>query len=106
MAVLGTTIWKIHPGKMQDFLTNVTTAKKIFSRLGAQVRLLTQMVGSNAPCSILVVESSDWKAYGELQAKLQSDSEWQSFFQKAIATNRDPAAEMIGTGLSVEVPVG
>ena len=106
MPVLGTTIWRIRPGKMQDFMANVSTAKKILERLGARVRLLTQMVGTNAPCSIVVTESADWKAYGELQSKLQADSEWQGFFTKVIATNQNPAADMIGTGLSVEMPLG
>ncbi len=105
MAVLTTTVWRVRPGKTPDFLANIAAAKKILDRLGAQVRLLTQAVGTNAPCSIFIIQSADWKAYGELQAKMQADSEWQGFFQKAIATNQNPAADLIGTGLSVEVPL-
>lgn len=105
MAVLATTIWRIHPGKMQEFLANVSAAKKIIERHGGRVRLLAQTTGTNAPCQITVVESADWKAYGELQTRMESDSEWQAFFQKITAT-KEPAAEAIGTGLSVEVPLG
>jgi hypothetical protein len=106
MAVLQTTVWRTLPGKTPDFIANVTTAKKIVTRLGAEARLLTQAVGTNAPCFIFIIQSADWKAYGDLQTKMQADSEWQGFFQKAIATNQNPAAELIGTGLSVEVPLG
>jgi hypothetical protein len=105
MPVLATTIWKINPGKMQEFLANVTAAKKIIERHGGRVRLLAQRTGTNAPCHITVIESADWKAFGELQTRLDGDSEWQAFFQKILAT-KEPAADAIGTGLSVEVPVG
>jgi hypothetical protein len=106
MAVLQTTVWRIRPGKTPDFVANITTAKKIVTRLGAEARLLTQAVGTNAPCSIFIIQTADWKAYGELQTKMAADSEWQGFFQKVVATNQNPAADLIGTGLSVEVPLG
>jgi hypothetical protein len=106
MAILQTTMWRTRPGRVQDFMANVTTAKTILQRLGGRVRVVNQIVGSNAPSTIVIVESNDWKAYGELQAKMQADSEWQGFFTKAIGANRDPSADMVGTGLSVEVPIG
>ena len=106
MAVTATTTWKIRSGKAPDFVANVTTAKKILERLGARVRLLNRVIGTDAPCSIVVIESADWKAYGELQAKMQSDSEWQGFVAKVIATNQNPSADIIGTGLAVDVPIG
>lgn len=106
MAVLGTTVWRIRPGRTQDFLANVATAKRLLERLGGRVRAVNQVVGTNAPCTIVIVESADWKAYGELQAQMQTDSEWQSFFSKVIASNRDPSADLIATGLSADVPLG
>lgn len=105
MAILATTVWRVRPGRTQDFLANVGTAKKIAERLGGRVRVVNQAVGTNAPAFIFIIESADWKAYGELQSKMQSDSEWQGFFQKAIATNRDPSADLIATGLSSDVPL-
>jgi hypothetical protein len=106
MAVLATTVWKVRPGKAQDFLANVSSAKKILERLGGKVRLVNQAVGTNAPAFIVIVESADWKAYGDLQTKMQTDSDWQTFFAKAIANNANPAADLVGTGLSSDVPLG
>ena len=68
--------------------------------------MVNRMVGTDAPCTVVVVESADWKAYGELQSKLQTDSEWQAFIAKAILNNRDPDADLIGTSLGVDVPIG
>jgi hypothetical protein len=107
MAVLQSTVWRVRPGMAEGFLANVATAKKILGRLGAQrVRAVNQMVGTNAPCTVVVVESADWKAFGELQSKLETDSEWQGFLAKVILNNRNPDADLIGTGLSAEVPLG
>lgn len=55
--------------------------------------------------SILVVESKDWDAYGALQSKLQTDSEWQAFLTRVVANDRDPAADLVGTGLATDVEV-
>ncbi len=106
MAVLATTVWKVRAGKAQDYLANVASAKKILERLGGRARLVNQAIGTNAPCFIFIIESADWKAYGELQTKMQTDSEWQGFFSKAISNNANPSADLIGTGLSTDVPLG
>jgi hypothetical protein len=106
MAVLGTTVWKVRPGKMQEYVANLLTAKKIVERLGARFRVLNQVVGTNAPVTIVVIESADWNAYGALQTKLATDSEWQGFFQKVVVGNPNPSADLVGTGLSVEVSLG
>jgi hypothetical protein len=106
MAVVQRGTWKVRPGKMQEFLANAATAKKILERLGARVRVLNEVVGTNAPCVLVVIESPDWKAFGERLEKMQSDAEWQSFFAKAAANNPNPAADLIDTALSADVPVG
>jgi len=91
---------------MQEFLGNVATAKKILERLGARVRVLNQVVGINSPCVLVVIESPDWKAFGERLEKMQSDTEWQQFFASAVLNNSNPAAELIDTALSADVPLG
>jgi hypothetical protein len=106
MAVLTTTVWRMRPGKAQDFLANVASAKKILERLGGRVRVVNQAVGTYAPAFIFIIESADWKAYGELQTKMETDSEWQAFFARAILNNANPSADLIGTGLSTDVPLG
>jgi hypothetical protein len=106
MAVVQRATWKVRPGRTQDFLASVATAKKILERLGARVRVMNQVVGTNAPCTLVIIESADWKAFGERLEKMQSDSEWQAFFASAIGSNRDPSADLIDTALSADVPLG
>src|ERR1035437_2178822 len=105
MAVLQSTVFRVRPGKAQQFMADVATAKKILERLGARVRVVNQVVGTNAPCTAFITESADWKAYGEFQAKVNADSEWQTFIAK-IGANREPEADQIATGLSTDAPVG
>jgi len=102
MAVLQTSVWKARPGKTQNFLENAATARKILERLGGQTRFINQVIGTNAPAFILVLESKDWNAYGALQSKLQTDSEWQQFVTR-VFNERDLAADLVGTGLAVDV---
>ena len=71
MAILGTTVWRVRPGKTQDFLANAAAAKRILERLGARVRLVNQVVGSLAPAMIFIVESADWRAAGESAGRLR-----------------------------------
>jgi hypothetical protein len=106
MPVVQRGTWKVRPGKTQEFLANVLTAKKILERLGARVRVMNQLVGANAPCTLVIIESPDWKAFGERLEKMQSDSEWQSFFATAVLNNANPAADLIDTALSADLPLG
>ena len=106
MAVVQRATWKVRPGKTQEFLANVATAKKILERLGAKVRVLNEVVGTDAPCTLVVIESPDWKAFGERLEKMQTDSEWQGFFAKAALNNANPAADLIDTALSADAPLG
>jgi hypothetical protein len=103
MAVLQTSVWKVRPGKTQVFLENVATARKILEKLGAQTRFINQVIGTNAPAFIVVLESKDWNAYGAMQSKLQTDSEWQEFITRVVANERDLAADLVGTGLAIDV---
>jgi len=103
MAVLQTSVWKVRPGKTQNFLENVATGRKILEKLGGQTRFINLMIGSNAPAFVVIVESKDWNAYGGLQSKLQTDSEWQAFLTRVAANDRDPAADLVGTGLASDV---
>jgi len=104
MAVLQTSVWRVRPGKTQSFLENVAAGRKILEKLGAQTRFINQVLGTNAPSFIVVVESKDWNAYGSLQSKLQTDSEWQAFLTRVVA-DRDPAADLVGSGLANDVEV-
>jgi hypothetical protein len=105
MAVLQSNAFRVRPGKMQGFLANVATGKKILERLGAKVRVVNQLIGSLAPCTVVITELAEWKAYGEFCAKRDADSEWLAFVAK-ITSNQEPEVDQIATGLSVDVPIG
>jgi hypothetical protein len=106
MAIVQTSLYRVRQGKNQQFLVDVAVAKKILERLGARVRVLNQIIGTNAPCTIFIAESEDWNAYAELQTKMETDFEWQKVVAKAVLDNRDPVADPIGTGLSIDIPLG
>ncbi len=106
MPVVQRATWKPRPGKLQEFLGNVAQAKKILERLGARVRVMNQVVGTHSPCVLVIIESPDWKAFGERMEKMQTDQEWQAFFAKAGPNNPNPAADLVDTALSADVPLG
>ena len=45
MAIVQTALYRVRQGKNQQFLLDVTVAKKILERLGARVRVLNQVIG-------------------------------------------------------------
>ncbi len=53
-----------------------------------------------------MIESPDWKTFGERLEKMQTDSEWQGFFAKVVLNNANPVADLIDTALSADVPLG
>lgn len=106
MAVLSISTWRIRPGKAQAFLETCARAKAIQERLGVQsVRLFNNVYsGANAGTATYVIEHENAEAQGAFTDKLNSDPEWQDFWQ-GVNTS-DPSAEMIGNSIAVEVPVG
>ena len=82
-------------GKRQEFVGEIATAKRIIERLGARVRVLERQMGYNAPCILFITESSDWKAFGELQEKMQTDPELLAFWSRAHVDNPNRPAEVI-----------
>jgi hypothetical protein len=93
------------PRQDAGFSSERGVRQEILERLGVRGRLVNQAVGTNAPAMIFILESPDWKAYGDLQAKMQTDPEWQGFLAKAISNNVNPPADLLGTGLSTDVPL-
>ena len=67
------------------------------------MRVWNQMVGAEPGTAALVIETADWKAYGEYNAKLQDNREWQAFL-KEINSAKEPNADIFRTLLHVEVP--
>jgi hypothetical protein len=106
MAILHTFTWKIKPGRRQEFLSEISAMKGFIERLGARVRILDRQMGHNAPCILFMMESTDWKAFAELQTKMQTDSELLAFWSKAHVDNPDRPAEVADIALAFDLPEG
>lgn len=94
---------KPQPGRLEALLRDVSKAHRLISRLGGKVRAYNEVSGPNAGAIALVVEHTDWKDYGNYMAKLEADTEWQSFMAE-INSNKSPNAVRIANGLNVELP--
>jgi len=93
--------WRAREGRAQEFMANVATAKKIQERLGAKVRVWQTTIGGQ-PLSVgYVIEHGGWEAFGKFGAKLETDSEWQNFWSKALA---NPTADLLQNSVVVEAP--
>lgn len=101
-AVSNVLFLKPQPGRLEALLRDIARAQKIAKRLGGSLRAYTQMSGPNVGNIALVTEHTDWKAYGNYMARLESDTEWQSFIAE-INSTKSPNAERVGAILNVEV---
>ena len=102
-AIVSIGVWRPHAGRLQDFMGGVARAKKIHERLRGKVRVFNSQFGGE-PFSIrYVIEYADWKAFGELGAKLETDAEWLALVAEFT---RDPSADLVSSQVAVEVPVG
>jgi hypothetical protein len=63
-------------------------------------------MGYNAPCILFIMESSDWKAFAELQGKIQADPEWLAFWSKAHVDNPNRPAEVADIALAIDLSMG
>jgi hypothetical protein len=103
VAVVNVTTWRIHPGRLQEFIANASEARRIHERLGGRVRVWQPIVGGEPSTIGYAIEHDDMNAYGAFSDKLVSDSEWQAFLAR-IMGNADPGAEMVNSGLYNELP--
>jgi len=106
MAILHVFTRKVKPGRRQEFCSEIATAKTIIERLGARVRVLDRQMGHNAPSILFVMESSDWKAFGELQEKMQTERELLAFWSKAHVDNPNRPAEVVDIALAMDLTMG
>jgi hypothetical protein len=106
MAIVPAFTWKVNPGRRREFRGEIASAKTIIERLGARVRVLDRQMGYNAPCILFIMESSDWKAFGELHAKMQTDPELLAFWSKAHVDNPNRPAEVADITLAIDLPMG
>jgi hypothetical protein len=105
MAVAQIFVLRPRPGRLQDFMKHVARVDRIVSRNGGKMRVWNTESGGEPGTVGVVVETTDWRAFGEYNAKMEADPEWRAFLSE-ISSQRDPAADMVRTQISVELPVG
>jgi hypothetical protein len=102
MAVVTVHTWRIHPGRLQEVLRNVSEARKIHERLGGRVRMWQTALGGEANSVVYVIEHESMSAYGAFTDKLMADNGWQSFLQR-IMESEAPGAEHVSSSLLTEL---
>ncbi len=105
MAIGQVRVIRPRPGRRQDAINTATRAKRIHERCGGRVRIFEPTTGPNVGTYLQVVETADWRAYGEYRTKLQADPEYKALMAE-IQNNRDPVAEIISAEVLEEVPLG
>jgi hypothetical protein len=100
-AVASVAMWRARDGKVQQFLANVATAKKIHERLGGKVRVWQSAIGGQPMALGYVIEHTSWVEFGKFGEKMEKDPEWQKFWTEAIA---HPTAELLQNSVIVEAP--
>lgn len=99
-SILSVSTWRPNPGRLQDLLAGIAAAKKIHTRLGANVRVATTQFGGTPLSVVYAIECADWAAFGAFGAKLEADPEWQAMWAAATA---NPSATLVSQNVSVEV---
>jgi hypothetical protein len=105
MAVAQIFVFRPRPGHFQDFMKDAVRADKLVRRAGGKMRAWNAAAGGEPGTIGIVIETADWKAFGEYNARLESDTEWQAFMAE-INSRREPSADMVRTQISVELPIG
>jgi hypothetical protein len=106
MAIAQVFTYSPRPGGIEQFLGLAKRADKILRALGATTRTLTSVAGGPAPNAFLyVIETPNWKAQGELSAKLDTDPDWRKFLTD-VNSNEKPAVDLVSSAVYSEIPLG
>ena len=105
MAITQVFTYTPRPGGLEQFIGIAKRADKILRGLGATTRTLSAIAGANPNAFIYVIETPDWKAYGELSSKLQTDKDWQKLVAEVGSTDK-PSADLVSSAVYSEIPLG
>jgi len=98
MRVVQISSWRPIPGKSLEFLAAVSTAKKIQEKHGTEVTVWQSMFGgANSMTVNYVTSSKDISTHTKRLAELQTDTDWQHFWQEQLA---NPSATLLSHVLS------
>lgn len=105
MTVAWIGLFSVKPGRLQEFLSDVAEAKKIFDRHGAKnFRVFTAAIaGPNSNMVTAVSEYPSHEAWGKIYEALQADPAFQALFEKLMGP--DSTSTFVSTSLLTELPV-
>jgi hypothetical protein len=102
MAIAQVRVIRPRPARRQDLLNTLTRTKRLHERCGGKVRLFEPATGPNVGAVLQVIETSDWKAYGDYRTKIQADPDFRAVMAE-IQSNRDPVADIVSAEVIEEV---
>jgi hypothetical protein len=105
MAIAQVFTYRPRPGAMEQFIGIAKRADKILRGLGATTRTLNSVAGTVPNAVLYIIETPNWKAHGELSAKLETDADWRKLVAEVTSTDK-PSADLISSAVYAELPLG
>ncbi len=102
MAILRIVSFRPHPDRFDDCSGRVVEYKKIFERVEARVRVFRAEDGGEPGSMAFVIEVDDWPRFGELNAKVEAESEYQRL--QALEQS-DPVYDILQVSTVSELPL-
>ena len=90
------------PDRYDECLGRVVEYKKLVERLGGRVRVFRAEDGGEPGTAAFVIEVDDWPRFGELNAKVESDSEYQRLQALDLS---DPVSDILQISTVSELPL-
>jgi len=105
MAVIQSSIARVHPGRFEDFLELGREAVKLHERMGVSARLLiASTAGEATGLTVFSTEHESMVAYGQYAEAANNDGELQSLVMRSRAANSPSVVEQLT--LASEIPLG
>lgn len=92
--------WRAKPGRMADFVGNVTEAVPHIERMGGRVRVMQSLIGAHPMTTLVSTTFADLDGYGAYADATATDEQWQAFWGKVM---ENPSADVIRSGLYLNI---
>ncbi len=102
MAILRIVSFRPRPERYDHCMGRVVEFKKIFERLEGRVRVYRAEDGGEPGSMAFVIEVDDWPRFGELNAKVEAESEYQRL--QALEQS-DPVYDILQVSTVSELPL-
>ena len=105
MAIAQVYTWHPRPGRIADFMAIAKKVDKIIRWPGRYDPDAEPDFRRRRRARLYVIETANWKAFGELAAKLEADKAWQALMVEVNSTDK-PTADLISSAVYSEIPLG